>query len=363
MSEAAGLLGDSTISPWLVTPFSLSEAMVSIPMEDLKVAGKSRTTGIRQPARRTIHAVNWGQHSEREPDLSLVIRGPRREVGVFPMSLAFQFIGQCSHQVLHGDPAAAAVPTTPMTGVVYYTGTNSGSGQTLTDTTKSWTTNQFIPTGAPYSVYDMTGGWWAEIASNTANTLTIQQSIPEQSNNFNNGDSYQILRATVCADQGGRGAGAYVSGSNASPAAALSQALDPIYEWDDTASNLYQGNIGTDTGRTIANRDWYTDNSNGSPHAQTSPTSPFNGTSGVGFGTLANRPTTCTPNVGYFATDQGTWNTSGNGFGQGELFVCNATNTWTVHYIPYTYPHPLAGGTAQTGGTPAAPTGLTATAQ
>ena len=64
-------------------------------------------------------------------------------------------------------------------------------------------------------MYDVTGGWWSEIASNTANTLTIQQSIPEQSNNFNNGDSYQILRATVCADQGGRGAGGYVSGSNA----------------------------------------------------------------------------------------------------------------------------------------------------
>lgn len=248
-------------------------------------------------------------------------------------------------------------------GTVYYTGTTSSSGQTLTDSTKSWTTNQLIPTGAPFSVYDVTGGWWSEIASNTANTLTIQQSIPEESNSFNNGDSYQILRATVCADQGGRGAGAYVSGSNATPAGPLSQALDPIYEWDDTASNLYQGNMGTDTGRTIANRDWYTDNSNGTPHAQTSPTSPFNGTSGVGFGTLANRPTTCTPGVGYFATDQGTWNTSGNGFGQGELFVCNATNTWTVHYIPYTYPHPLAGGTAQTGGTPAAPTGLTATVQ
>ena len=230
-------------------------------------------------------------------------------------------------------------------GTVYYTGTvTTAATPTMTDSTKTWTTNQFVPTGAPYTVYDVTQGWWAEILSNTSNTITIQGSIPEETNNFANGDSYQILRATVCADQGGRGAGNYVSGSTPSPASALSQTLDPIYEWDNTASSLFHGNVGTDTLRTIANRDWYTDNSNGSPVAQTSPTSPFNGTSGVGFGTLANRPTTCTPHVGYFATDQGGWNTSGNGFGQGELYSCSATNTWTVLYTPYTYPHPLVSG-------------------
>jgi hypothetical protein len=73
--------------------------------------------------------------------------------------------------------------------------------------------------------------------------------------------------------------------------------------------------------------------------AQTSPTSPFNGTTGMGFGTLANRPSTCTTNalesgggVGYFATDQGA---------QGTLYRCSATNTWTVWYTPFAYPHPL----------------------
>ena len=92
-------------------------------------------------------------------------------------------------------------------GVVYYSGTHSGVSGTniLTDLTKTWVVNQFIPNGAPFSVYDVTQGWWAEIASNTANTLTLQTSIPEQNNNFNIGDSYQILRATVCADQAGRG--------------------------------------------------------------------------------------------------------------------------------------------------------------
>jgi hypothetical protein len=79
-----------------------------------------------------------------------------------------------------------------------------------------------------------------------------------------------------------------------------------------------------------------------SASAQTSPTTPFNGSFGVGFGRLANRPPTCTPNaleagggVGYFAIDQGPL---------GTLYRCAATNTWTVHYQPYTYPHPLVGG-------------------
>jgi hypothetical protein len=230
-------------------------------------------------------------------------------------------------------------------GVVYYSGTVAAGGgtTTLTDTTKNWTANQLVPAGAPYSVYDTTQGWWAQIASNTSNTLTIQATIPEEPSTFNNGDSYQILRATICADQGGRGQGNYVSGANATPSGLLNQALDPIYEWDDSENPVrLNGNIGlTDAGQILANRDYYTDNSNGTPVQQTSNASPFKGTSGVGWGTLANLPTTCTPHVGYWATDQGNWNNSGNGFGQGELFVCTSTNTWTEYYAPYTYPHPL----------------------
>src|SRR5262249_10275674 len=100
-----------------------------------------------------------------------------------------------------------------------------------------------------------------------------------------------------------------------------------------------------------------------SASAQTSPTSPFNGTTGTGFGTLANRPTTCThttaPNgengggLANFATDQGTWKNGGAG---GVLYRCSATNTWTVTYVPFTYPHPMnSGGSAAV---PSAPSGL-----
>src|ERR1019366_2080379 len=73
--------------------------------------------------------------------------------------------------------------------------------------------------------------------------------------------------------------------------------------------------------------------------------------SGVGSGTLAARPANCTTGVGYWATDQGSWNQSGNGKGNGVLYKCTSTNTWTSYYTPLAYPHPLQGGT-QTASTP-----------
>src|SRR5215470_17916881 len=62
---------------------------------------------------------------------------------------------------------------------------------------------------------------------------------------------------------------------------------------------------------------------------------------GMGHGTKARRPTACTTGVAYWATDEGNWNQSGNSFGQGNLYICTATNTWTLSYTPYTYPHPF----------------------
>jgi len=73
---------------------------------------------------------------------------------------------------------------------------------------------------------------------------------------------------------------------------------------------------------------------------------------GVGSGTLASRPATCTTGVAYWATDQGSWNVSGNGAGQGVLYQCSATNVWTTYYTPYTYPYPLTHTSATLPGTP-----------
>jgi hypothetical protein len=55
----------------------------------------------------------------------------------------------------------------------------------------------------------------------------------------------------------------------------------------------------------------------------------FNGTSGIGVGLLAGRPSTGTKGVAYWATDTKT------------LYICRDTNSWVEYYRPYAYPHPL----------------------
>jgi hypothetical protein len=97
----------------------------------------------------------------------------------------------------------------------------------------------------------------------------------------------------------------------------------------------------------IDNRDYF---NAVSASAQTSATSPFSGTVGVGHGILARRPTSCTHTtapdgddgggVMYWATDVGNWNGKVGG-AQGVMYRCLATNTWTQHYTPFKYPHPL----------------------
>lgn len=266
-------------------------------------------------------------------------------------------------------------------GVAYFTGTlTSGTGGTslVVSGSPGWAANQWsAPSdGYPYSVWDTTQGWVSVIQSNGSNTLNVSQAPHGYINggtsiNAVSGNSFEIVRAKSCLDGAARGAGLLLTGippvlSSTGSAGPANQVLDPIYEWDEAVPSLQYGDqIGTSYAPfSRANREYFTDNSLGSPHVQTSPTSPFNGSSGIGFGTLANRPSSGTsnpvsgaPGTGYFATDQGSWNTSGNGFGQGILYTWNGS--WVAYYTPYTYPHPLAGGTPQAAPPTALPVGGT----
>ncbi|HRY27659.1 MAG TPA: hypothetical protein P5323_00830 [Candidatus Moranbacteria bacterium] len=106
---------------------------------------------------------------------------------------------------------------------------------------------------------------------------------------------------------------------------------EPVYLWNNkkttgavAAVSVYTS--GRNATHIVADRDFYDHNAS------------FDGTSGVGSGLKADMPETCTPSAAdpnggpaYWATDEN------------KLYRCTDTNEWTLHYTPYTCPHPLAG--------------------
>ncbi len=184
-------------------------------------------------------------------------------------------------------------------------------------------------------------------------------------------DAVPWSSTSVCLDQPGRGQGVLYTGPSnttvylaSAPTVACTtagqcfsnNAADPVYE---AGEQLLAGGgspgsqpivVGSaSASRLLANRDYYVEVSQ---TAQTSPTAPFNGSTGTGYGTLANRPpcsSGCIVGAGYWATDQGTWNTYNSQ--KGVLYTWSGS-AWTVNYTPYTYPHPLTGGGGSTVATP-----------
>lgn len=63
-------------------------------------------------------------------------------------------------------------------------------------------------------------------------------------------------------------------------------------------------------------------------------------TAGIGRGTTAPSGT-CTLGTGYWVAPTATPTVDYTIVQQGAFYRCSATNTWTLYYQPYTYPHPL----------------------
>jgi hypothetical protein len=151
-------------------------------------------------------------------------------------------------------------------------------------------------------------------------------------------DGNQDSSGYPCRDQIGRGPDSPQWDHN--PLKAYTQPLIPAYFWlNETASNaeVPVGVISWSDDHIKPNRDYYAFNSS------------FDGTAGMGCGSLAARPTTCAVGVGYWATNQSCSNLIGMVGANpaaainGTLYRCSAPNVWTLHYQPYIYPHPLRG--------------------
>jgi hypothetical protein len=231
--------------------------------------------------------------------------------------------------------------------VLYWGNTASSSYQNVVTTAVPRKDNSYSgccalpPTGWGYcgTTFDGTGSPWDQ----NSNTTT----------------------GYACLDQPARGRGDLLSGNlpttcnlTLNPACNVfsgqwpRQDLDPIYVFANTYSTTL---VAEQSGMLAANRDYFV------------PSGSFNGTAGIGTGTLT--PTTSgaytnAPNCSNSTYPGPAYWYTGSTAPTPALYVCTAANTWTLYYTPYTYPHPLVTGGGTVGGNlPNPPTNLAATVQ
>jgi hypothetical protein len=170
-----------------------------------------------------------------------------------------------------------------------------------------------------------------------------------------------------CLGQTGRGQGDLINGENfpnmldtvTGTETWPHQLLEPWYIFDETVpSSNYYNNPSYDSVQMLPNRDFY------APNSSCSGSGCSTLSTGTGYGTFAQRPTTCTAGPGgtYGQSPTGSFGVAYWATDTDTLYICTSTNTWTAVYTPYTYPHPLVNGSISGNG-PDPPTGLTATVQ
>lgn len=128
------------------------------------------------------------------------------------------------------------------TAVTNGSGTHTGSNNasTLTDATKSWTTDQHIPVTPvstwvrPYYIWNLTDGSGGFITANTATTVTATLTGGTD-NDWDTGDQYVITFGYPARDQVGR------TGPEVVGALSTSQPISPCYMWD----NIHNEGLGT----------------------------------------------------------------------------------------------------------------------
>lgn len=185
--------------------------------------------------------------------------------------------------------------------------------------------------GATPAAYN--GTWWAFAADGAGGQTTFTFGVRGSPGPGSGGavrgafDGNADSDGYRCIDQSGAGQGALLTGDVPDPTP-LNQALDPLYIWNNMREGVLAPGISTGAAVHVHARDYY--NGTGSTSV----------VEGVGRGVVASRPAQCTSGVAYWATDEGEWDSTNGATPDGRLYKCTVTNTWTVFYTPYTYPHP-----------------------